>query len=85
MQTYKLTLCKGEIDEEVQYVKLIDEQVEMIKRDIAGEVSCQQIIKICDGWNIETGIIDAIEEIPPEVEELACIISDICKKNILWL
>ena len=79
MKQYKLTLCKDEPDEEITYAELTDEQVKMIERDIAGEISCQQVITTCEGLSIETGIIDAIEEIPPEVDELADIISGILR------
>lgn len=75
MKTYKLT----NNDDNVEYYDLTDEQAEIVKNAIGGDASCQQTI-ILDGYTLETKDYKTIVEIPPDVNELACIISGICRE-----
>lgn len=58
---YKLTLFRGEEDEEIVHAVLTDEQVAIIKTDMAGELNAAYNITLVDGSTLEVGCIDAIE------------------------
>ena len=58
---YILTLCDGEKEAETVTAILKPEQVEEIKKDIAGELNKENLITLTDGRIIESGIIDDIK------------------------
>lgn len=76
MKTYKLT----DNDDKVEYYDLTDEQFEIVKNAISSDASCQQTI-VFDGYTLETKDYKTIKEIPPDVNELANIISGICRER----
>lgn len=63
IERYKLTLCEGECDERVVYANLTNEAVQMIEKDIRGELNRKYLIALENGELIETGIIDSIEKV----------------------
>lgn len=63
MKHYRLTLCAGEPDERIVYVDLTAKDVEMIHKDMQGELNCQYCIALDTYEIIEVGIIDIIEEV----------------------
>lgn len=63
IERYKLTLCEGEPDEQIVYANLTNDAMQMIKKDIRGELNGEYLIALENGELIETGIIDAIERV----------------------
>lgn len=59
---YKITICKGEPEEEVMYADLTVTEYEKIKLDLEGSLNSEHTILTVNGEKIETGIIDYIEE-----------------------
>ena len=60
---YSLILCKGEPEEETVKAFLTDQEVALIKKDIAGELNTGIDIELADGREVEIGIIDEISAI----------------------
>lgn len=60
---YSLILCKGEPEEETVKAFLTDQEVALIKKDIAGELNTGIDIELADGREVEIGIIDEISVI----------------------
>ncbi len=63
MKKYQLTICAGEPDEQIVYAHLSEKDVEMIHRDMQGELNCQYCITLDNYEIIDIGIIDYIEEV----------------------
>ena len=63
MKRYQLTLCEGEPEEQVVYATLTEKDVEMIHKDMHGELNCAYYITLDDYCIIDVGIIDWIEEL----------------------
>lgn len=63
MKRYQLTLFAGELDEQVVYADLSEKDVEMIHKDMQGELNCQYCIALDNYEIIDVGIIDGIEEV----------------------
>ena len=63
MKRYRLTICAGEPDERVVYVNLTSKDVEMINKDMQGELNCAYYITLDTYEIIEVGIIDFVEEV----------------------
>lgn len=57
---YSLVLCKGEPEEETVKALLTDQEVDLIKKDLSGELNTGINIELVDGREIEIGIIDEI-------------------------
>jgi len=62
-EKYILTISVGDDVAEVRHAMLSPEQVDMIKKDVAGELNRQFEIEDITGEKIESGIIDNIEKI----------------------
>lgn len=62
MKRYRLTICAGEPDERVVYVGLTAKDVEMINKDMQGELDCKYYITLDTYEIIDVAIIDFIEE-----------------------
>lgn len=61
VREYELTLFEGEEDEQIVRAMLTDDQVEMIRKDMAGILNSEYCITLTDGSRLEVGCIDAIE------------------------